>query len=172
MRLLRFKSADLNFILPEGKLAGLRQRTLRLNTQLTLRPISQLTLRLNSYPQGLLSALLTSQLNLQISKLLLGVTCASLLGGIPAYAGGFNPANCTFDGKLLAGRVQYVDHFPDVKIQVVESFPDLKVKLVNNFPDECGKWKIVSSFPDIKVQVVNSFPDVKVKFVQSFPGVN
>ena len=78
--------------------------------------------------------------------------------------------NCTFKGKKLFGKIQFVTSFPDIKIQVVESFADINVKMVNSFPDECGKWQAVTSFPDLKVQIVTSFPDIKVKFVESFPG--
>lgn len=76
---------------------------------------------------------------------------------------GINKENCTFtnkDGKTfnLYGKVQIVEHFPDVKVQIVESFEDLDVKIVEHFPD-------------VKVQIVNSFPDIKVKIVDAFPGV-
>jgi len=81
-------------------------------------------------------------------------------------------SDCTFNGKKLYGKVQFVTSFPDIKVQIVDSFPDLKVQKVSSFPDSCGKWEEVSSFPDIKVQIVDSFPDIKIQYVTSFPGVN
>jgi hypothetical protein len=82
------------------------------------------------------------------------------------------PADCTFNGIALHGKVQFVESFPDLKIQLVQSFPDIRVKLVESFPDNCGEWQVVESFPDFKVQVVESFPDLKVQYVDSFPGIN
>jgi hypothetical protein len=76
------------------------------------------------------------------------------------------------DKCRLYGKIQLVDHFPDVKVQVVDHFPDLKVKVVDHFPDSPGKWKMVDHFPDFKVQVVDHFPDIKIKYVDHFPGCN
>jgi hypothetical protein len=82
-----------------------------------------------------------------------------------------NKDSCSFKGKQLYGKIQFVDSFPDLTVQVVESFPNLKVKIVSSFPDDCGEWQIVDSFPDIKVKIVESFADIKIKFVESFPGI-
>jgi hypothetical protein len=82
-----------------------------------------------------------------------------------------NEDSCSFKGKELHGKIQFVESFPDLTVQVVQSFPDLKVKIVNSFPDDCGEWQIVDSFPDIKVKIVESFADIKIKFVESFPGI-
>ena len=79
--------------------------------------------------------------------------------------------DCTFNGKKLWGKVQFVDSFPDLKVKAVENFPDLKVKMVNSFPDKCGMWQSVDSFPELKIQLVDNFPDLTVKFVTSFPGL-
>ncbi|HPQ69437.1 MAG TPA: hypothetical protein PKW95_09920 [bacterium] len=79
--------------------------------------------------------------------------------------------DCTFNGKKMYGKVQIVEHFPDIKIQIVEHFPDLKVKTVEHFPDSCGKWQFVENFPDFKVQIVEHFPDLKVQYVNDFPGL-
>ena len=88
-----------------------------------------------------------------------------------ALAGDKVGKDCTFKGKKLWGKVQFVQSFPDLKIQVVDSFPDLKVQQVTSFPDACGKWQAVTSFPDLKIQIVTSFPDIKIQYVTSFPGV-
>ncbi len=79
--------------------------------------------------------------------------------------------DCTFRGKKLYGRVQFVDSFPDIKVKIVDSFPDLKVKKVKAFADRCGEWQIVRSFPDLKVQIVDSFPDITIQYVDAFPGL-
>jgi hypothetical protein len=79
--------------------------------------------------------------------------------------------DCTFEGMNLWGKIQFVDHFPDIKIQFVDHFPDIKVKYVDHFPDRCGLWQVVEHFPDIKIQVVEHFPDIKVQVVDHFPGV-
>jgi len=88
-----------------------------------------------------------------------------------ATANGKVGKDCAFKGMKLWGKIQLVEHFPDLKVQVVEHFPDLKVKQVENFPDKCGKWKIVEHFPDLKVQIVEHFGDIKIKFVEHFPGI-
>jgi hypothetical protein len=80
-------------------------------------------------------------------------------------------ADCTFRGKLLAGKVKVVDSFPDVRVKAVRSFPDLKVKRVTSFADSCGEWQFVDSFPDLKIQYVDSFPDIEIAWVDSFPGM-
>lgn len=80
-------------------------------------------------------------------------------------------ADCTFNGKLLAGKIKVVDSFPDVRVKAVSSFPDLKVKKVSSFADSCGEWQFVDSFPDLKIQYVDSFPDIEIAWVDSFPGM-
>lgn len=80
-------------------------------------------------------------------------------------------ADCTFRGKLLAGKVKVVDSFPDIRVKAVSSFPDLKVKKVSSFADACGEWQFVESFPDLKIQYVDSFPDIEIAWVDSFPGM-
>lgn len=94
------------------------------------------------------------------------------IGALPAFAGGkVEKGACTYKGFKLFGKVQLVEHFPDLKIQVVEHFPDLKVQKVEHFPNACGQWQIVEHFPDLKVQIVEHFPDLKIQWVDNFPGV-
>ncbi len=94
------------------------------------------------------------------------------MGSLPALAGGkVAKGDCTCKGFKLYGKVQIVEHFPDLKIQVVEHFPDLKVQKVDHFPNACGQWQIVEHFPDLKVQIVEHFPDLKIQWVDHFPGV-
>ena len=103
--------------------------------------------------------------------LLLALTVLSL-GMLPSHGDPkINKNDCTYKSFRLYGKVQFVDHFPDLKVQVVEHFPDLKVQKVKSFPDACGQWQIVEHFPDLKVQVVEHFPDLKIQYVESFPGV-
>ncbi len=103
-------------------------------------------------------------------KNLIFICCLALIPWI-GHAGKVG-SDCTFGGIKLAGKVQVVSSFPDVKVKVVTSFPDLKVKQVTSFPDNCGEWQTVTSFPDFKVQFVTSFEDVAIQYVTSFPGVN
>lgn len=107
------------------------------------------------------------------SRLLVSLAAAALLYPVSSghASGGAVAGDCTFNGKPLYGRVQIVEHFPDIKIQVVQHFPDLNVKVVEHFPDSCGRWEFVEHFPDFKVQIVEHFPDVKVKYVEHFPGL-
>ena len=98
--------------------------------------------------------------------------CAALGWVAAAQAGGsVDKGSCTFKGKKMFGKVQFVTAFPDIKVQVVTAFPDLKVQEVTAFPDKCGKWQKVTAFPDLKVQLVTAFPDVKIQYVTAFPGV-
>ncbi len=77
--------------------------------------------------------------------------------------------DCTFNGKQLFGKVQFVTSFPDFKVRE-SSFPDLKVQKVTAFPSSCGKWQEVTSFPDFKVQIVTAFEDFSIEY-SSFPGL-
>jgi hypothetical protein len=77
-----------------------------------------------------------------------------------AFAG--NATGCFAKGIYLAGKVQVVDSFPDLKVQLVKNFPDIKVQQVRNSPKRCGPWQYVNSFPDFKLKIVTSFPDIKV----------
>ncbi len=76
-----------------------------------------------------------------------------------------------YKGIRLAGKVQVVEAFPDIKVQIVDSFPDLKVQVVSSFPDKIGQWQFVESFPDFKIQFVTAFPDIKIQYVDAFPGL-
>jgi hypothetical protein len=78
--------------------------------------------------------------------------------------------DCTFHGKKLWGKVQFVDVFPDVKVRIVPVFEDLRVQKVAYFPDSCGKWQ-EDDFPDLKVQIVDVFEDFTIRYVDFDPGV-
>lgn len=98
------------------------------------------------------------------------IILASVAATQTAYAG--NATGCFAKGIYLAGKVQVVKNFPDLKVQLVKNFPDIKVQQVKNFPNQCGKWQFVNNFPDFKIQIVSNFPDIKVQFVSNFPGVS
>ena len=53
-----------------------------------------------------------------------------------AYAG--KATGCFAKGIYLAGKVQVVNNFANLKVQVVQNFPDIKVQQVKNFPNQCG----------------------------------
>lgn len=99
------------------------------------------------------------------------IVAALGLVAVAQASGTVDKGSCTFKGKKLYGKVEFVSAFPDIKVQLVSAFPDLKVQKVSAFPDSCGKWQTVTAFPDIKVQLVTAFPDVKVQYVDAFPGV-
>ena len=84
-----------------------------------------------------------------------------LLTTTTAFAGKVGD-DCTFKGKKLYGKVQYVDSFPDLKIKFVDSFPDLEVEKVTSSPSKCGQWQIVNSFADLKVKVETGMKGVKI----------
>ncbi len=102
--------------------------------------------------------------------LLVTILCVVVIGTVQANET-INPADCTFNGYHLYGKIELVDSFPDVTAQVVTAFPELNVQLVNNFPNDCGQWQIVTAFPDTKVKIVESFPDIKIQYVDAFPGL-
>ncbi|WP_306590252.1 hypothetical protein [Geothrix sp. 21YS21S-4] len=94
--------------------------------------------------------------------------CAAALG-VPSPKLDANA--CTWKGRKLSGRIQWVTSFPDLRIRVVRAFPNLRVRLVKGEPRRCGEWKVVTSHPDLRVQVVGAFPDLDVAFVDRFPGL-
>ena len=78
-------------------------------------------------------------------------------------------ADCTYKGKKLYGKIQFVKNFGDIRVEIVDNFGDLKVEVVKYYATSCGKWEIVSQFPDLKVEIVKNFGDIKIEFVKYFP---
>jgi hypothetical protein len=76
--------------------------------------------------------------------------------------------DCTYKGKKLWGKVEYVTVFPDFKVKV-SSFPDLNVK-ETMFATQCGEWERVTAFGDFKVQIVDMFEDFDIAY-SYFPGI-
>jgi hypothetical protein len=78
--------------------------------------------------------------------------------------------DCTFKGRKLWGKIQYVQPpvVPDVKVKVT-TFPDLRVDEVT-IATKCGQWQIVTSLPDLKVQKVDFIEDFQIQY-SPFPGI-
>jgi len=82
----------------------------------------------------------------------------------------FSPARCEVNGHRLAGRVEVVSSFADVKVREVSGVADLRVRKVDAFPKACGEWQFVDSLPDFTIQFVDTFEDVSIRYVDAFPG--
>ena len=78
---------------------------------------------------------------------------------------------CSFRGKKLYGKIQFVAQHGDGTVQEVAAFPDLKMKQVRAYADRCGMWQLVDAGADTKVQFVASFADVRIQRVSAFPGL-
>jgi hypothetical protein len=97
-----------------------------------------------------------------------GSTSSPDAGADAVAACGRIKCDCTFNGKKLWGKVQYVDMFPDFKVRK-SFFPDLNVA-ETMFPSKCGEWHTVDMFPDFKVQLVDMFEDFSIAD-SYFPGI-
>lgn len=100
-----------------------------------------------------------------LSALVLSLLCSLTVSARNISSEGY------YKNIRLAGRVQVVSSFADLRVQVVQSFPDLKVKPVDSFPDRIGEWQFVDYNPDFTIEFVNHSPDIRIRFVSSFPGV-
>ena len=77
------------------------------------------------------------------------------------------------DGKTfpLYGRVEIVDHSPDLRVELVDHSPD--VRAMEHFsPRHCGEYEIVDHAPDIRIELVDHSPDLRVELVDFHPGIN
>ena len=77
------------------------------------------------------------------------------------------------DGKTfpLHGRVEIVDHSPDLRVELVDHSPD--VRAMEHFsPRHCGEYEIVDHSPDIRIELVDHSPDLRVELVDFHPGIN
>ena len=84
--------------------------------------------------------------------------------------------NCTItrksDGKTfpLHGRVEIVDHSPDLRVELVDHSPD--VRAMEHFsPRHCGEYEIVDHSPDIRIELVDHSPDLRVELVDHSPRI-
>jgi len=89
----------------------------------------------------------------------------------PAFGQGKLGRDCTFKGKQLWGRVQFVTSGADLKIDIVSLGADLRVMEVSSLPNACGKWQTVTAVPDLRVQIDTIAPDLKIEYVTDLPGV-
>jgi hypothetical protein len=85
--------------------------------------------------------------------------------------------DCTFNGHLLRGRIQYVTGFPyDVKaVEVTNNLPDLYVQEVPKpgLTTQCGQWQPDVVPPLLRVLKVQppQLGDFTIQFVQQLPGI-
>lgn len=107
---------------------------------------------------------------MKLIRCMLSALVLSLLCSLTVSARGITSEGY-YKNIRLAGRVQVVNSFADLRVQVVHSFPDLKVKPVEHFPDRIGEWQFVDYDPDFTIEFVNHAPDIRIRFVSSFPGV-
>ena len=77
------------------------------------------------------------------------------------------------DGKTfpLHGRVEIVDHSPDLRVELVDYSPD--VRAMEHFSaKDCGEYNLVDCSPDLRVEIVDHSPDLRVELVDFHPGIN
>src|SRR5262245_8432759 len=89
--------------------------------------------------------------------------------GVTDAGPALDKVNCTWKGKKLYGKIEFVDSFPDLKIREVTALPDFKVEMVSSLPSRCGEWQEVTSLPTLRVKRVTAFEDLEVEFVTAFP---
>ena len=78
--------------------------------------------------------------------------------------------DCTFKGKQLWGRVQYVTIAADFRVRKAD-FPDLNVA-ETTYPSKCGEWHTVDIAADFTVQLVDIAEDFSISKTDSyFPGI-
>ena len=73
--------------------------------------------------------------------------------------------NCTItrksDGKTfpLHGRVEIVDHNPDIYVMA-------------HYPCDCGEYELVDHNPDLRIELVDHNPDLTVEVRDHHPHIN
>lgn len=105
------------------------------------------------------------------SAVLRWVSVVVVVAASPAFGQSKIGRDCTFKGKPLWGRVQFVTSGADLKIEIVSLGADLKVMEVSSLPNACGKWQTVTAVPDLRVQIDTVAPDLKIEYVADLPGV-
>ena len=83
--------------------------------------------------------------------------------------------NCTItraDGKTfpLYGKVEIVDHNPDLRVEIVDHNPDVYV--MPHSPCDCGEYELVDHNPDVRVEIVDHNPDLRVEIRDFHPHIN
>lgn len=76
------------------------------------------------------------------------------------------------DGKTfpLHGRVEIVDHNPDLRVEIVDHNPDIYV--MAHYPCDCGEYELVDHNPDLRVELVDHNPDLTVEVRDHHPHIN
>ncbi|MBR4679104.1 MAG: hypothetical protein IKO99_14040 [Bacteroidales bacterium] len=76
------------------------------------------------------------------------------------------------DGKTfpLHGRVEIVDHNPDLRVEIVDHNPDIYV--MEHHPSDCGEYELVDHNPDLRVELVDHNPDLTVEVRDFHPHIN
>ena len=77
------------------------------------------------------------------------------------------------DGKTLPlhGKVEIVDHNPDLRVEIVDHNPDVFVMPHHN-PTDCGAYELVDHNPDVRVELVDHNPDLTVEVRDFHPHIN
>ena len=84
--------------------------------------------------------------------------------------------NCTItrksDGKTfpLHGKVEIVDHNPDLRVEIVDHNPDIYV--MAHYPCDCGEYELVDHNPDLRIELVDHNPDLTVEVRDHHPHIN
>lgn len=85
--------------------------------------------------------------------------------------------NCTItrkaDGKTfpLHGRVEIVDHSPDLRVEIVDHSSDVRA-MPHFSAKDCGEYDLVDHSPDLRIELVDHSPDLRVELVDFHPGIN
>ena len=76
------------------------------------------------------------------------------------------------DGKKfpLYGRVEIVDHNPDLRVEIVDHNPDIYV--MAHYPCDCGEYELVDHNPDLRIELVDHNPDLTVEVRDHHPHIN
>lgn len=76
------------------------------------------------------------------------------------------------DGKTfpLHGRVEIVDHNPDLRVEIVDHNPDIYV--MEHHPSDCGEYELVDHNPDLRIELVDHNPDLTVEVRDFHPHIN
>lgn len=79
--------------------------------------------------------------------------------------------NCTYKGKKLSGRVEFVKDFPDIRVRIVKANPHLRVQKMTANTSKCGEWEIVKFPPSLRVMIDPQHGEIDIQYVNFSPGV-
>lgn len=78
--------------------------------------------------------------------------------------------NAVFLSFPLHGRVEIVDHNPDLRVEIVDHNPDIYV--MAHYPCDCGEYELVDHNPDLRIELVDHNPDLTVEVRDHHPHIN